>query len=224
LASDAAQFRTEFEILRGSSASVQAQFSGTQTSVAKLCSELSVVKAWTGAMDSLILSDFPAIFADFKRKSFSLLWRGGRDGFRAKDFHDRCDGHAPTLTVILDKAGNVFGGFTSAAWESRPATNHWKGDTGPSSFLFTLRNPLGAKVPPQTFTIRDEKRSQALCCSSDWGPRFFGISVSPDCTTDNKSYSHLEGYPNNTGLVGNTVFTGSPNFLLKEIEIFEITE
>jgi hypothetical protein len=46
------------------------------------------------ALDSVIISDFPEIFAEFRRKKFSLLWRGGRDGFGARDFHSRCDGHA----------------------------------------------------------------------------------------------------------------------------------
>jgi GTPase SAR1 family protein len=30
--------------------------------------------------------------------SLKLLWRGSRDGFRSRDFHRRCDGHANTLT------------------------------------------------------------------------------------------------------------------------------
>jgi hypothetical protein len=63
-------------------------------------------------LDSLIVWDFPEIFAEFKEKQFSLLWRGSRDGFGARTFHSRCDGHANTLTVILDTNGNVFGSFT----------------------------------------------------------------------------------------------------------------
>jgi hypothetical protein len=69
-------------------------------------------------LDSLIISDFPKIFAEFQRKRFSLLWRGSRDGFKAQEFHRRCDGHANTLTVILDTKGNIFGGFTPVKWES----------------------------------------------------------------------------------------------------------
>jgi hypothetical protein len=62
--------------------------------------------------DSQIISDIPDIFAEFQGKRFSLLWRGSRDGFKAQKFHGRCDGHANTLTVILDSKGNIFGGFT----------------------------------------------------------------------------------------------------------------
>jgi hypothetical protein len=71
-----------------------------------------------GSIDSRIISGFPEIFADFRGKRFEILWRGSRDGFKAKEFHVRCDGHVNTLTVILDTNGNIFGGFTPLKWES----------------------------------------------------------------------------------------------------------
>jgi hypothetical protein len=57
---------------------------------------------------SLIVADFPALFAEFRGKCFALLWRGSRDGFRAADFHGRCDDHARTLALIQDTKGNIF--------------------------------------------------------------------------------------------------------------------
>jgi hypothetical protein len=69
--------------------------------------------------DSLIVADFPAMFAEFGGKRFALLWRGSRDGFTERDFHCRCDGRAPTLTLIQDTEGNIFRGFTPVEWESR---------------------------------------------------------------------------------------------------------
>jgi hypothetical protein len=62
--------------------------------------------------DSRIISDFPEIFAEFQDRQFSLLWRGSRDGFKAQEFHRRCDWYANTLTVILGTKGNILGGFT----------------------------------------------------------------------------------------------------------------
>jgi hypothetical protein len=101
--------------------------------------DVSVVKSWTSAANSLILSDlhaerldslivsnFPEIFSDFRGKDFKLLWRGSRNGFEVQEFHRRCDGHSNTLTVILDTNGNLFGGFTPLEWESRM----WNGNCG----------------------------------------------------------------------------------------------
>jgi hypothetical protein len=61
-------------------------------------------------LDSLIISDTPAILAEFKGKRSSVLWRDSRDGFAAADFHRQCDGHANTLILILDIGGSISSG------------------------------------------------------------------------------------------------------------------
>jgi hypothetical protein len=82
-----------------------------------------IVTVFPGLFDPPIKKSFfsrttPALFAEFRGKRFTLLWRGSRDGFLAQNFHDRCDGHANTLTFIEDTEGNIFGGFTPVEWES----------------------------------------------------------------------------------------------------------
>jgi hypothetical protein len=107
---------------------------------------------------SMIISDcphlwsaFPGIFSDFSASRISLLWRGSRDGFGAIDFHNRCDGHASTLAVILDtrgifavaslqwsgKGGNETGGSETRTTASR-LTRVW-------DFFFTLKNPTTSR-------------------------------------------------------------------------------
>jgi hypothetical protein len=49
---------------------------------------------------------------------FNLVWRGSLDGFGAKEFRSRCDGHANTLTLIRDASGNIFGSFAPVESES----------------------------------------------------------------------------------------------------------
>jgi hypothetical protein len=68
---------------------------------------------------SLTVADFPAFFAEFREKQFTLLWRGSCDGFGDRHFHGHCVGHAPSLTLIQDTEGNIFGGFTPVKWESK---------------------------------------------------------------------------------------------------------
>jgi hypothetical protein len=175
-------------------------------------------------LDSRIISDIPAIFAEFKMKRFSLLWRGSRDGFKAKEFHRRCDGHANTLTVILDTKGNIFGGFTPVAWESRvwnskyrDENNCFKADDSQKSFLFTLKNP--DNIPARRFALNAEKKQRSIQCDSDCGPWFGSpcdIGVSDRCNANTDSYTAIV-------LPGMVVFTGSRSFQVKEIEVFEIT-
>jgi hypothetical protein len=106
------------------------------------------------SLDSRIISNFPGIFAEFRK--FSLLWRGGsRDGFEAQEFHRRCDGHANTLTVILDTKGNIFGGFTPVEWES-PTSHRYKRDDSQKSFFHAEES---AQHPGEE--IRVEGRNEA---------------------------------------------------------------
>jgi hypothetical protein len=180
------------------------------------------------ALDSVIISDFPEIFAEFYGKRLSLLWRGSRDGFGARDFHDRCDGHANTLTLIEDTNGNIFGGFTPLEWESRKSNkkggkenNCWKADPSLKSFLFTLTNPHN--VPARMFALKAEGKDLAISCHSEYGPCFNNIGVSNNCNAKSNNVTWLGlCYTNDTGLDAYTVFTGSKAFQVKEIEMFEI--
>jgi hypothetical protein len=170
---------------------------------------------------SLIVADCPALLAEFHGKRFTLLWRGSRDGFRGKNFHDRCDGHADTLTFIEDTAGNIFGGFTAVKWKSRGGPT---ADPSLKSFLFTLKNPHNFRV--SKFALTAKGMNEAIECRSSWGPHFCDIGVYDNCNANALSITLLFGgsYANHTGLDGRTFFTGSTNFTVKEIEVFEIAD
>jgi hypothetical protein len=176
----------------------------------------------------VIVPDFPDIFAEFRGKRFLLLWRGGRDGFGARDFHSPSDGHANTLTVILDTDGSVFGGFTPVEWESRIWDGKWadmcKAHESLKSFLFTLKNPHN--VPARRFALKAKKRNLAICCCSGFGPNFCDIGIYDNCNASTRNFTCRFGiwYSNDTGLGGRTLFTVSETFKVKDIEVFEITD
>jgi hypothetical protein len=110
------ELKTEIERLSGEVTSLRGMSAITtqlSEAIAQLRSSL-----WSLPI-STIISDFPEIFAEFRRKQFSVLWRGSRDGFESSKFHGRCDGHTNTLTVIFDTEGHIFGGFTPLKWERR---------------------------------------------------------------------------------------------------------
>jgi hypothetical protein len=45
-----------------------------------------------------------------------LKYKGSRDGFEAKDFHDRCDGLGPTVSLLITDKLVSIAGFASASW------------------------------------------------------------------------------------------------------------
>ncbi len=66
-----------------------------------------------------------------------LLYRGSRDGFAAKNFHDLCDLIGPTLTIVKSTTNFVFGGYTPLLWHSY---SQYIRDPNYESFLFSVNN------------------------------------------------------------------------------------
>jgi hypothetical protein len=133
--------------------------------------------------------------------------------------------------VILETDGNIFGGFTPSEWAARKwnrkledEDNCFKADPSLKSFLFTLKNPHN--VPARRFPLKADKKDKAIYCESELGPCFWDIGVSDNCNanTNSGTYNFRSSYANDTGLDGETFFTGSKYFKVKEIEVFEITD
>jgi hypothetical protein len=196
------------------------------TAVSNLGTRVSTLENWRPVVDSRILSYFPAIFNDFHSKRFSLLWRGSRDGFSPSTFHERCDRHANTLTLIEDTTGAVFGGFTPVAWESRgpwnkkedDGDNCRKGDPSGTSFLFRLKHSTLAA--PAKFALTD--KGKAIWCSSERGPSFgYNLFIPPNCNTtpDSTSRETGNGYATDGGQLA-----GTSKFTVWEIEVFELID
>jgi hypothetical protein len=133
--------------------------------------------------------------------------------------------------VILDTKGDIFGGFTPVEWEVRKwnrrygnEDNCWKADPSLKSFLFALKNPHN--VPARRFALKSYKNYEAIYRHPNYGPHFLDIYVVNKCNATTTSFTvHFsENYTNHTGLPGDTIFTGSEDFKVKEIEVFEIIE
>ena len=88
---------------------------------------------------------------------YILLYRGTRDGDRAKDFHDKINGISKTLCVIRTPKG-LFGGYTEATWDG---DNCDKFDENAFCFSLTLR---------KIYELIEGK--DAIGCNKDYGPIF----------------------------------------------------
>jgi hypothetical protein len=61
-------------------------------------------------------------------------------------------------------------------------------------------------------------------CYFEFSPQLYDIYVSDNCNAHTDSFSSLGGCsPNDTGLDGKTVLTGSQHFTVKDIKLFEAT-
>lgn len=71
---------------------------------------------------SAVFADWGTIFKWLKEEesdgSVRLLYRASRDGFSHTTFRKKCSNRGPTLTIINDANGRVFGGFVDASWSA----------------------------------------------------------------------------------------------------------
>jgi hypothetical protein len=149
-------------------------------------------------------------------QKWRLIYRGSVDGFGAADFHRHCDGIANTITVVKSSNGNIFGGYTNAAWDS---SNDWKADSG--AFLFSLQKKLTLKI------FKCIRCHYSIICNRHSGPNFFNdLYIADNSNLNLNSFSNLgDAYESPAGYKYNregakSLLAGSYNFLVTEIEIF----
>lgn len=164
-------------------------------------------------------------------KKWELLYRGSLHGFRAKDFHEKCDGVAKTLTLVKSNNSNIFGGYTEAQWDSSGVTK-----SDPKAFLFSLENK---EKQPIKINI---KNGVAIFCNSILGPTFgyehkyrsyhdrygnyrqgnsiiYDLSISDQSNLNHDSFSSLESsYPYD---LNKYVLANSEYFLVEDIEVYK---
>jgi hypothetical protein len=92
----------------------------------------------------------------FPRARFQRIYDAGTDGWNPKDFHRCCDKKGWTLTIVETTNDFIFGGFTTAEWETPEYGVIRKPD--PHSFLFSVNE--GSKYP-----ITSGDRWGIICCS-----------------------------------------------------------
>ena len=154
-------------------------------------------------------------------KKLELIYRATRDGTLSKKFHEKCDNQGPTITLIKNEKGNIFGGFSSVSW-----TCHGDYKQAPNSFLFTLSNIYG--INPTKFQLKDNNSSFAIYDNSSCGATFGGgndLHINNDFFNNNDTYSYFpSSYEDSIGK-GKSIFTGDQNnkyFKIKEIEVFKL--
>lgn len=159
-------------------------------------------------------------FYGIRNQKWRLVYKGTRDGFTSTDFYRCCDKKGPTMTVIQSTSGHLFGGYTSANWETH---DNWEWSTDHDAFLFTLINPH--EILPTKYEINATGRN-AIGCKSSMGPSFglWDICVYSNSNENARSYvTFPSDYVDSTGR-GRLTFTGSHYFKTVEIEVYALQQ
>jgi hypothetical protein len=146
-----------------------------------------------------------------------LLYSATRDGFRAEEFHNKCDAKGPTVVVVKSDT-SLFGGYAAHSWD-----RSGKYINSPTSFLFTLVN--SHRLPPTKFKISDDGAVNAMRCIPRSGPTFGGgydLHISDNSNSNNESYTAFPfSYEDKTG-IQNFTFANTLSFQTDDIEVFSV--
>jgi len=141
------------------------------------------------------------------------IYVASKDGDRAQDFHEKCDGKGPTVAIIKTTTGNILGGYTDVSWSIgggyRPSS---------SSFIFRLRPHIGW-YELQKGTSR-KNTATAVYHSQSYGPTFGGghdIYVSDNALEHQSSY--VNGY--SYAAFKNTLNDGTRNFQVEDYVVYK---
>lgn len=148
----------------------------------------------------------------YKNISFELIFRATRDGYLAKNLHEKVDGIDNTIIIIKTSKGMKFGGYISYFWSS---DDQWVSDDE-ECFVFSIS--LKKIYYPVKGNIK-------YYFYKDYGPNFsvFGIEnnlfekTSINTQTAKHANCFFSGFTTDYELSG-----GEKEFQVKELEIFEI--
>lgn len=159
---------------------------------------------------------------------WTLLYRASRDGYRARDFHSKCDNRRNILIVIKAKSGNIFGCYTSFIWNNF-IIEYNKNEQ--NAFIFSLLNDLNRPLIFELgsiLSLGNSARLISVCCDDNFGPKFGAgpdICISDNSNSNTSSFSNLGSTFKHPEFSfgtkkAKTILAGSYEFQVDEIEVF----
>ena len=151
------------------------------------------------------------------RCQLNLIYKGSRDGYKAKNFHEKCDNRQPTISVIKSNFGLVFGGYIETTWN---CINSGKEDNGAFIFSLTYKEKFPCIKAHQKNAIGSYINSLVNFGNYD-------IKILENCDVlSNSSCSFPTRYSSSKFTVRNDesmkYLAGGFYFMVSEIEVFEV--
>ena len=140
------------------------------------------------------------------------LYVASKDGDNPENFHSKCDGQSPTISIFKTTKGYIFGGYTDKSWDNNSV--HLKSDI---SFLFSFN----------IMKIYPGKNGGEITCHSSYGPWFYdALGASNKNYLGNKITEQFD-YNNNQFTWNDfeksyELTGGEKEYILKEVEVLKV--
>ncbi len=147
-----------------------------------------------------------------KKISYKLIFRATRDGTLSTNFHQKCDGIGPTISIIQTNKGYKFGGYAEKPWNK---SGGWIIDDE-NAFVFSLDH---MKI------YNAVKGSYKYYFGESYGPSFYSFWPRNDMFATSGNYvlkkdeanKYFFGFNSDYELNG-----GENEFVSIELEVFQI--
>eukprot|EP00300_Choanocystis_sp_HF-7_P021620 c20806_g1_i4.p1 GENE.c20806_g1_i4~~c20806_g1_i4.p1 ORF type:complete len:318 (-),score=84.74 c20806_g1_i4:921-1874(-) len=187
---------------------------------------LSLPDGTSVIFDKILQANMGQVFevAQSRVPSLRLLYRWSRDGRTAKAFHEKCDKAGPTLVVIRDSQGHVFGGYSTKSWEG-PTNPVYIPQAANEVFLFSLKGPQNGDKPAMF------RPNQNPCSNATYNDAKYGLSFNDLWLMYKNNNTNHWSRPGNiyqsvthaslvTVTANNDTLAGSAEFTISEMEVF----
>ncbi|RGB24044.1 hypothetical protein C1646_515683 [Rhizophagus diaphanus] len=161
---------------------------------------------------------------------FKLIFRGSRDGFTPKKFHEICDNQSHTVSIIKVKDSNeILGGYNPIKWKDNNGIFvgynpiNWESDFGygstDDSFIFSFMN----KNINEHVISRVKENEYAINNWSHYGPSFGrgDLTIYGGVEDGCNFYDNSNNYCSKRSYERNIRETECP-FHVEEYEVFQI--
>ena len=140
------------------------------------------------------------------------LYVASKDGDNPENFHSKCDGQSPTVSIFKTTKEYIFGGYTDKSWDNK--SGNLKTD---NSFLFSFN----------IMKIYPGKNGGEIHCSSNFGPWFFNALGAINKNYLGNKIRNQFGYNNYkttwNGFEKEYELTGGEKgYFLKEVEVLKV--
>ena len=143
-----------------------------------------------------------------KKITLNLIYKATADSDKAEAFHKKCDRASSTLVLIETDKGRRFGGFTKCSWAGECIEK--KDD---EAFIFSLDKMMTYDIIPG---------EEAIGCYPKFGPIFMGCQIRIYDNAFIKGGTTFEKGMNFDTLEDFELTGGEREFIVKEIEVYEV--
>ncbi|CDW87813.1 tldc domain-containing protein [Stylonychia lemnae] len=149
-----------------------------------------------------------------------LLYKATRDGFKAADFHSKCDNQSPTVSFILSEFGLIFGGYTSIPWTA--PENLYQNNSDGEAFIFSLsKNTVHNQHQNTGYAVSHFKNQMMQFGMSE-------IQIKDDCNEKRTNSSKIGStYQTSNGIEfgsqkSEDYLAGAKKFKVLEVEVYSV--